>query len=258
MADTFTAHYNFTKPQVGGDSNTWGALLNTDLDGIDTAIFNAQTQANAGVTNAAAALARANTVAVFGMVMLWAGSIAGIPARWHLCDGTAGTPDLRDRFIVCAGASYGVGAGGGVAVYSLTQAQMPSHTHGVADPGHAHAVFDPQHVHGLGDPGHAHGVSDPGHTHQSLGSGFLTLGGNQSVNNSFQGPNNSQIINGTTNNSSNIGIAVAGTGMFMGFAATGIGIFGSGTGIFLGSTGSGAAIENRPPYLALCYIMYLG
>lgn len=258
MADTFTAHYNLTKPQVGGDSNTWGALLNTDLDSIDTAIFNAQTQANLGVTNAAAALARANTMAVYGMIMMWGGSVASIPAHWTLCNGLNGTPDLRDRFVVCAGGGYGVGAAGGVATYSLSQAQMPSHTHGVADPGHAHAVYDPQHIHGLGDPGHAHAVSDPGHTHQSLGSGFLTPGGNQSVNNSYSGPNNAQIINSTTNNSSNIGIAVSGTGMYMGYAATGIGIYGSGTGIYLGYTGSGAGIENRPPYLALCYIMYTG
>lgn len=43
----------------------------------------------------------AGNVPVGGIVM-WSGTIATIPAGWHLCDGTNGTPDLRNRFIVCA------------------------------------------------------------------------------------------------------------------------------------------------------------
>ncbi|GAH45458.1 unnamed protein product, partial [marine sediment metagenome] len=31
------------------------------------------------------------------------GAIADIPTGWHLCDGTNGTLDLQDKFIVCAG-----------------------------------------------------------------------------------------------------------------------------------------------------------
>ena len=46
MADTFTPHYNLTKPQVGGDPDTWGDLLNGNADIIDTAIFNAATAAS--------------------------------------------------------------------------------------------------------------------------------------------------------------------------------------------------------------------
>ncbi len=45
-----------------------------------------------------------------GIICLWGGAIADIPAGWHLCDGsTIGTqilPDLRDRFIVGAGSTY--------------------------------------------------------------------------------------------------------------------------------------------------------
>ena len=52
------------------------------------------------------------------------------PAGWAICDGTNGTPDLRNRFIVGAGASYGVGATGGADTVTLTEAQMPKHTHG--------------------------------------------------------------------------------------------------------------------------------
>lgn len=37
-----------------------------------------------------------------GTIVMWSGSIASIPAGWALCDGSHGTPDLRDKFIVCA------------------------------------------------------------------------------------------------------------------------------------------------------------
>jgi hypothetical protein len=39
MSDPVTTHYSFTKPTVGADGNTWGALLNTNFDLIDAAIF---------------------------------------------------------------------------------------------------------------------------------------------------------------------------------------------------------------------------
>jgi hypothetical protein len=42
-----------------------------------------------------------------GMIMLWSGTIATIPAGWVLCDGANSTPDLRNRFIVCADADVG-------------------------------------------------------------------------------------------------------------------------------------------------------
>ncbi len=37
-----------------------------------------------------------------GFIAMWHGSIASIPSGWQLCDGTNGTPDLRNRFIICA------------------------------------------------------------------------------------------------------------------------------------------------------------
>jgi len=36
-----------------------------------------------------------------GMIMLWHSTVATIPSGWHLCDGTAGTPNLRNKFIPC-------------------------------------------------------------------------------------------------------------------------------------------------------------
>ena len=37
-----------------------------------------------------------------GGIILWSGNIASIPEGWVLCDGSNGTPDLRDRFVVGA------------------------------------------------------------------------------------------------------------------------------------------------------------
>lgn len=72
-----------------------------------------------------------------GMISLWYGSIGSVPTGWYLCDGTNGTPDLRDRFIVGAGSTYSVAATGG-----STDAIVVSHTHTatstVTDPGHNH------------------------------------------------------------------------------------------------------------------------
>jgi hypothetical protein len=35
-----------------------------------------------------------------GGIMMWSGTIASIPTGWSLCDGSNGTPDLTDKFIV--------------------------------------------------------------------------------------------------------------------------------------------------------------
>ena len=42
-----------------------------------------------------------------GVIVMWSGSISSIPEGWALCDGTNGTPDLRDRFIVGARQDHG-------------------------------------------------------------------------------------------------------------------------------------------------------
>lgn len=70
-----------------------------------------------------------------GVILLWSGSTGSVPAGWLLCDGTNGTPDLRDRFIIGAGNTYAVNATGGTA-----DAVVVSHTHSATsvDAGHTH------------------------------------------------------------------------------------------------------------------------
>ncbi len=66
-----------------------------------------------------------------GFIGMWSGAANAIPSGWALCNGTNGTPDLRNRFVVGAGSSYSVGAKGGSDTVTLTAAQMPSHVHEV-------------------------------------------------------------------------------------------------------------------------------
>ena len=73
-----------------------------------------------------------------GCILLWSGSTGSIPSGFLLCDGTNGTPDLRNSFIVGAGNSYTVGQTGGSA-----DAIVVSHTHTVTDPGHLHTYSSP-------------------------------------------------------------------------------------------------------------------
>ena len=64
-----------------------------------------------------------------GGIIIWSGASGAVPSGWALCDGTKGTPDLRDRFVVGAGSTYAVGAKGGEAAHKLTVSEMPSHFH---------------------------------------------------------------------------------------------------------------------------------
>lgn len=66
-----------------------------------------------------------------GGIIMWSGSIASIPTGWFLCNGSNSTPDLRNRFIVCADADST-----GIAMSTVTgsalqtsDGQIPEHTH---------------------------------------------------------------------------------------------------------------------------------
>jgi microcystin-dependent protein len=69
-----------------------------------------------------------------GGIIIWSGSVNNIPAGWVLCDGSNGTPDLRDRFVLGAGRNYAVDATGGESEHTLTIEEMPSHSHKYTSP----------------------------------------------------------------------------------------------------------------------------
>ena len=131
-----------------------------------------------------------------GIITMWSGAVDAVPSGWHLCDGSNGTPNLTDRFIVSAGQSYGVGATGGsvtqtpsvwtnaagtgvqVAGTALTIDQMPSHNHtlliyhgGKSAGGRCTDYGGRDYIQGDtclpagGNQPHYHGVTDNGHAH---------------------------------------------------------------------------------------------
>jgi microcystin-dependent protein len=138
MADTTTTSFGLVKPEVGASEDTWGGKINDNLDDLDdlldgtTAIkpnLTASQWKIGGVTvTATAAILNAHFVPTGGII-LWSGSVASIPSGWLLCNGSSGTPDLRDRFVVGAGTTYAVGATGGSATVTLSTSEIPSHTH---------------------------------------------------------------------------------------------------------------------------------
>jgi hypothetical protein len=154
-----------------------------------------------------------------GGIIMWSGSVATIPTGWQLCNGTNGTPDLRDRFVVCAGgATYAVGATGGTA-----DAITVSHSHSLSavstgDAGsHNHRGGHPNDgggsYYGIGDE--TGKVSDPSNRSGLIGGG--SVGGTYLTDTVA---NHTHTLSGSTD-----------------------------------STGSSGTNANLPPYYALAFIM---
>jgi hypothetical protein len=93
-----------------------------------------------------------------GGIIMWSGTLDSIPSGWQLCDGTNGTPDLRERFVYGCTTGQDPGATGG----------STNHSHNV-DP-HTHTVNPPpiqtgtstQNTYALTGP---NGVATSGHRH---------------------------------------------------------------------------------------------
>jgi hypothetical protein len=86
-----------------------------------------------------------------GQIIIWYGAAASCPAGWKVCDGSSGTPDMRDFFPIGASGTKALGTTGGAAsaniaasntgaagshthattsgAHALTEAEMPAHNH---------------------------------------------------------------------------------------------------------------------------------
>lgn len=104
-----------------------------------------------GATTAAAArtnldVAQAVYAVPSGGIIMWSGSIATIPTGWLLCNGSSGTPDLRNRFVIGAyvdssGIANTTITGSNTQTGGSKDAIIVSHTHSAS-------VTDPSHIHG--------------------------------------------------------------------------------------------------------------
>jgi len=70
-----------------------------------------------------------------GVITAWAGGLGNIPPGWKLCDGTNGTPDLRDKFVVATGPIFAVDDTGGAIAHDHT-ATTDGHKHYIAGGGY--------------------------------------------------------------------------------------------------------------------------
>lgn len=167
-----------------------------------------------------------------GGILMWYGNIANIPSGWLLCNGTNGTPDLRDRFIVGAGSSYAEGNIGGSNNVTLSLSEMTAHTHPVnASTGEAGSHDHPASTGAVGN--HTHGWdiavpirSGPSSPYTSGGGGVVAGGSVNSAN-----PHSHAVPN------SDLG-----------------GIHTHTLTVSYGNSGSGDSHENRPPFYALVFI----
>ena len=135
-----------------------GTEIDSEFNAIATAInskANTASPALTGVPTAPTAASGTNTTQLAttafvlangvpsGSILMWSGTIATIPTGWYLCDGTNGTPNLTNRFIIGADADDG-----GVAKTSVTgsatlsggskDAIVVEHNHTATDSGHVH------------------------------------------------------------------------------------------------------------------------
>ena len=149
-------------------------IKGTDIDNEYNAISNAiaskadvNSPALTGTPTAPTATAGTNTTQIAtcafvltnsvptGFIGMWSGSIATIPSGWYLCNGSNGTPDLRDKFIVGASSDETALAKTNI-TGALTQtggskdAVVVSHSHTLTDSGHTHITAVPGKPNGLG------------------------------------------------------------------------------------------------------------
>ncbi len=79
-----------------------------------------------------------------GSIVAWPGTVEAIPDGWAMCNGSNGTPDLRNRFVIGAGPVHARGSSGGsnsvttsatvaIAGHGLTRSETPLHTHSYVD-----------------------------------------------------------------------------------------------------------------------------
>ena len=231
-ANTVSGTPGLNLTATGVVAGTYGGAINIPQISVDTK------GRITGVTSVPinSTLNTLNVGIPIGTIAIWSGAVSSVPDGWQVADGTNGTLDLRDKFIVGAGSLYNNGTTGGSA-----ESKLPSHTHTATSA----STFTGN---ALGT--HTHGVTDPGHKHSMYtipsysGGGY---GANWFVEGPFTWPNGA-----TTPLSSNMQNALTGISIAAQSAGTPSGIVTTTT---TNSTeGVNPSNGNLPPYMALYYI----
>ena len=92
---------------------------------VDTNTTNITTNTN-DITNIKNEIKNLQDAMPVGSIIMFSGKAEEIPSGWAICDGTNGTPNLLDRFIL---ASTYCGGTGGKSQITLSVSQLPPHRH---------------------------------------------------------------------------------------------------------------------------------
>ena len=198
-----------------------------------------------------------------GGIIIWSGAENQIPNGWSLCDGTGGTPDLRNKFVVGASAGTGDTTYPGLSVNATggsANATLVSHSHTVDN--HTHddgtLVVD-NHTHSVNintnNNSHTHHHIMPGDDQLTFANGRAGWSNRSAAGYPYDA--NSSTNGGgqmwrTSDNSHTHSHNVSGN---TGGNAPGISGSTGGNAPGTNSQGSSATNANLPPYYALCYIM---
>ncbi|NTW31389.1 MAG: tail fiber protein [Bacteroidetes bacterium] len=111
---------------TSGSDGPTGAAGATGATGATGFTVDAGATGNVLTSNGTSWTSAAASGVPAGVIVMWSG--ATVPSGWALCDGNNGTPNLIDRFVM-GSTTAGAGTTGGANSYSLTESQLPSHTH---------------------------------------------------------------------------------------------------------------------------------
>lgn len=130
IASAISSKADLNSPALTGTPTAPTAVAGTNTTQVATTAF------------ATAAAAAAFPV---GGIIMWSGTIAAIPTGWALCNGSNGTPDLRNRFVIGAhsddaGVAKTTITGSSTQTGGSKDAIVVSHTHSITDPGHTHLL----------------------------------------------------------------------------------------------------------------------
>ncbi|MGB0402786.1 MAG: hypothetical protein ACPGEG_01730 [Salibacteraceae bacterium] len=114
---------------INGSVDITGA---TSITGNTTVTGNITTTGTVSAAGYGLAGASANGPVPTGGIIMWSGAVNAIPTGWALCDGTNGTPNLEDRFVLGSGTTYAHNSSGGSATHGHTTNTAGDHNHALS------------------------------------------------------------------------------------------------------------------------------